>query len=234
MGPHLPRDGRVVPQQRRRLQEVVDTQGSLLDLGVLPCEHGQGPVPAVLRVGRGEVARAVDTGGQLPGRAAVGTDLPLVARPQLPVDPRLVGGQGCGWILDGVVDDVRQPLRHPERQADPLSERRVGVDGRVARQHEHADGGLAVDGQPEHAPHEAIGVGARGSRLVDRYRDGDRGIHRPPTLRAATADASSERLPAGDGRWQLRLWWKPLVTLIWLGGGLLRHVLLLLLYFFCR
>ena len=24
----------------------------------------------------------------------------------------------------------------------------------------------------------------------------------------------------GDGRWQLRLWWKPLVTLIWLGGGL--------------
>jgi cytochrome c-type biogenesis protein CcmF len=24
--------------------------------------------------------------------------------------------------------------------------------------------------------------------------------------------------PSGDGRWQLRLWWKPLVTLIWLGG----------------
>jgi cytochrome c-type biogenesis protein CcmF len=23
-----------------------------------------------------------------------------------------------------------------------------------------------------------------------------------------------------EGRWQLRLWWKPLVTLIWLGGGL--------------
>ena len=22
------------------------------------------------------------------------------------------------------------------------------------------------------------------------------------------------------GRWQLRLWWKPCVTLIWLGGGL--------------
>ncbi|MBA3576273.1 MAG: heme lyase CcmF/NrfE family subunit [Sphingomonas sp.] len=27
--------------------------------------------------------------------------------------------------------------------------------------------------------------------------------------------------PADDGRWQLRLWWKPLVTLIWLGGGLI-------------
>ncbi len=26
--------------------------------------------------------------------------------------------------------------------------------------------------------------------------------------------------PDGEGRWQLRLWWKPFVTLIWLGGGL--------------
>jgi len=26
--------------------------------------------------------------------------------------------------------------------------------------------------------------------------------------------------PDGAGRWQLRLWWKPFVTLIWLGGGL--------------
>ena len=24
-----------------------------------------------------------------------------------------------------------------------------------------------------------------------------------------------------DGRWQLRLWWKPFVTLIWLGGFLI-------------
>jgi cytochrome c-type biogenesis protein CcmF len=26
--------------------------------------------------------------------------------------------------------------------------------------------------------------------------------------------------PDDQGRWQLRLWWKPFVTLIWLGGGL--------------
>ena len=26
------------------------------------------------------------------------------------------------------------------------------------------------------------------------------------------------RSPDGGGRWQLRLWWKPFVTLIWLGG----------------
>ncbi|HZB68742.1 MAG TPA: heme lyase CcmF/NrfE family subunit, partial [Sphingomicrobium sp.] len=27
--------------------------------------------------------------------------------------------------------------------------------------------------------------------------------------------------PDGEGRWQLRLWWKPIVTLIWLGGALI-------------
>ena len=27
--------------------------------------------------------------------------------------------------------------------------------------------------------------------------------------------------PAEDGRWQLRLWWKPFVTLIWFGGALI-------------
>jgi len=26
--------------------------------------------------------------------------------------------------------------------------------------------------------------------------------------------------PDGTGRWQLRLWWKPFVTLIWAGGAL--------------
>jgi cytochrome c-type biogenesis protein CcmF len=26
---------------------------------------------------------------------------------------------------------------------------------------------------------------------------------------------------ADQGRWQLRIWWKPFVTLIWLGGGLI-------------
>jgi cytochrome c-type biogenesis protein CcmF len=26
---------------------------------------------------------------------------------------------------------------------------------------------------------------------------------------------------SSDGRWQVRLWWKPMVTLIWLGGALI-------------
>ena len=51
----------------------------------------------------------------------------------------------------------------------------------------------------------------------------------PPTetTEAAIATVPSGQLytvlgkPAEDGRWQLRLWWKPLVTLIWLGGALI-------------
>jgi cytochrome c-type biogenesis protein CcmF len=27
--------------------------------------------------------------------------------------------------------------------------------------------------------------------------------------------------PVGDGSWQVRLWWKPFVTFIWLGGALI-------------
>ncbi|WP_302480040.1 cytochrome c-type biogenesis CcmF C-terminal domain-containing protein, partial [Sphingomonas bacterium] len=50
----------------------------------------------------------------------------------------------------------------------------------------------------------------------------------PPTTTAESAIAT--RLdgqlytvlgaPDGEGRWQLRLWWKPFVTLIWAGGAL--------------
>ena len=51
----------------------------------------------------------------------------------------------------------------------------------------------------------------------------------PPTetSEAAIATVLSGQLytvlgkPADEGRWQLRLWWKPLVTLIWFGGGLI-------------
>jgi cytochrome c-type biogenesis protein CcmF len=51
----------------------------------------------------------------------------------------------------------------------------------------------------------------------------------PPTVTSESAIAT--RLdgqlytvlgaPDGQGRWQLRLWWKPFVTLIWLGGALI-------------
>ena len=49
---------------------------------------------------------------------------------------------------------------------------------------------------------------------------------RPPTSEAAIATVWDGQLYVAigeedeQGRWQLRLWWKPFVTLIWLGGAL--------------
>ena len=40
-------------------------------------------------------------------------------------------------------------------------------------------------------------------------------------FRSDSAPPSATSAPPDDaGRWQLRLWWKPLVTLIWFGGAL--------------
>jgi cytochrome c-type biogenesis protein CcmF len=47
-----------------------------------------------------------------------------------------------------------------------------------------------------------------------------------PTTEAAIQTVADGQLyvslgePDGQGRWQLRLWWKPFVTLIWAGGAL--------------
>jgi cytochrome c-type biogenesis protein CcmF len=47
-----------------------------------------------------------------------------------------------------------------------------------------------------------------------------------PTSEAAIATVLDGQLYTvigeqdGQGRWQLRLWWKPFVTFIWLGGGM--------------
>ncbi len=75
------------------------------------------------------------------------------------------------------------------------------------------------------------------ARLVARRGDGapfvlrpqSRFFSAPPTVTSESAIAT--RLdgqlytvlgqPDDQGRWQLRLWWKPFVTLIWLGGGLI-------------
>ncbi|GGB35165.1 cytochrome c biogenesis protein CcmF [Sphingomonas metalli] len=63
---------------------------------------------------------------------------------------------------------------------------------------------------------------------VLRLRPQSRTFTDPPTTTSESAIAT--RLdgqlytvlgkPDGQGRWQLRLWWKPFVTLIWLGGAL--------------
>jgi cytochrome c-type biogenesis protein CcmF len=73
--------------------------------------------------------------------------------------------------------------------------------------------------------------------MVASYGDGDPVAIRPqsrsfwsPPQQTAESALITKRFgqlyvvlgePAGDGRWQLRLWWKPMVTLIWLGGILI-------------
>ena len=55
------------------------------------------------------------------------------------------------------------------------------------------------------------------------------GFSSPPTTTSESAIATRWNgqlyavlgQPQGGGRWQLRLWWKPFVTLIWLGGALI-------------
>jgi len=70
-------------------------------------------------------------------------------------------------------------------------------------------------------------VRGEGGRFV--LRPQQRFFANPPTTtnEAAIATRIDGQLyavlgqPDGAGRWQLRLWWKPFVTFIWLGGGLI-------------
>jgi cytochrome c-type biogenesis protein CcmF len=76
---------------------------------------------------------------------------------------------------------------------------------------------------------EAELVAQRGDNTPFTLRPQSRMFANPPTEtnEAAIATRLDGQLylvlgkPDGQGRWQLRLWWKPLVTLIWLGGALI-------------
>ena len=76
---------------------------------------------------------------------------------------------------------------------------------------------------------EAELVAQRGNNTPFTLRPQSRMFSQPPTEtnEAAIATRLDGQLylvlgkPDGEGRWQLRLWWKPMVTLIWLGGALI-------------
>ncbi len=76
---------------------------------------------------------------------------------------------------------------------------------------------------------EATLVAQRGSRAPITLKPQARSWPNPVTQTSESAIATAwdgqlyTVLGAQDerGRWQLRLWWKPFVTLIWLGGGLI-------------
>ena len=76
---------------------------------------------------------------------------------------------------------------------------------------------------------EALLIVRRGSGQAFTLRPNSRFFSNPPTV--TTESAIATRIdgqlytvlgqPDEEGRWQLRLWWKPFVTLIWLGGVLI-------------
>ncbi len=76
---------------------------------------------------------------------------------------------------------------------------------------------------------EAELVAQRGDGKPFTMRPQSRMFSNPPTEtnEAAIATRLDGQLylvlgkPDNEGRWQLRLWWKPMVTLIWLGGALI-------------
>jgi cytochrome c-type biogenesis protein CcmF len=84
-------------------------------------------------------------------------------------------------------------------------------------------------GGPNWTALEAELVAQRGDGAPFTLRPQSRMFSNPPTEtnEAAIATRLDGQLylvlgkPDTDGRWQLRLWWKPFVTLIWLGGALI-------------
>ena len=88
--------------------------------------------------------------------------------------------------------------------------------------------GITPTAGPNWTAIEAELQGSRGAGLI-RLRPQTRYFSDPPT---ETNEAAIETFwngqlytvvgkPDPSGGWQLRLWWKPFVTLIWLGGGLI-------------
>jgi len=75
---------------------------------------------------------------------------------------------------------------------------------------------------------EATLTATRGDRAPRTLKTQMRSYWAPPTQtnEAAISTVLDGQLyvvlgnPGDDGRWQLRLWWKPFVTLIWLGGAM--------------
>ena len=82
---------------------------------------------------------------------------------------------------------------------------------------------------PNYTAVRATLIATRGSRAPITLRPEQRTFDNPPQQTSESAIATrldgqvytvvGERV--ADGRWQLRLWWKPFVTLIWAGGALI-------------
>ena len=111
--------------------------------------------------------------------------------------------------------------------AETLVAARVGQPVRVGPYVVKLDGIKPVVGENWSALEARLGATRDGDRIV--LRPQSRFFSDPVTTTSESAIATEWDgqlytvlgQPDGQGRWQLRLWWKPFVTLIWLGGALI-------------
>jgi cytochrome c-type biogenesis protein CcmF len=105
---------------------------------------------------------------------------------------------------------------------------RIGQTARVGPWEIRLDAVDPIAG-PNWTANEATLTARRGTSEPFVMKPQARMFSSPPTetSEAAIATSADGQLytvvgkPDTQGRWQLRLWWKPFVTLIWFGGGLI-------------
>ena len=111
---------------------------------------------------------------------------------------------------------------------ETLVAKRIGESADVGPYHIRFIGMEPVAG-PNWTALQATLEAQRGTGAPFRMRPQSRQFSNPPTEtnEAAIATKLDGQLylvvgkKGEDGRWQLRLWWKPMVTLIWLGGAMI-------------
>ncbi|MBO9577013.1 MAG: heme lyase CcmF/NrfE family subunit [Sphingobium sp.] len=159
------------------------------------------------------------------GGVAVASILPLIGR-NLRRTPLFTWGMviahlGCAVSLAGMASDSAFTT-------EKLVAVRPGAKVDVAGWQVEFRSALPIAG-PNWTAMEATMAASRGGGTPVIMRPQARFFSNPPTPTTESAQLTAWDgqlyLVLGDeledGRWQLRLWWKPFVTLIWAGGGLI-------------
>ncbi len=128
---------------------------------------------------------------------------------------------GCAVSLAGMAAES-------SFSSEKLAAARPGDRFEIAGQTVHFDGVMPVAG-PNWTAMQATLTVSRDGRVIGTARPQARFFSDPPTPTTESVQMTrwngqlylvlGEQLE--DGRWQLRIWWKPFVTLIWAGGGLI-------------
>ncbi len=192
---------------------------------VLPALAAGAAGALVLAFGLGRVSWLSGLGLVVAAAVAVASVLPLVGR-DLRRTPLFTWGMviahlGCAVSLGGMAADSAF-------STEKLAAARPGdvIETSGWRVTFAAVSPLAG---PNWTAMEARILAARGGGAQQEVRPQARFFHDPPTPTNESAQLTrwNGQLyvvlgdSLGDGRWQLRIWWKPFVTYIWYGGGLI-------------